>query len=243
MSVRKYRVALLHITPRQILYAAKYHSFTGRAVAERIERTPTQSAQPVNGAPPPPALAVLSDEDLLRALACGDSTAFDELFSRHSGPIYSFLSRLIGGRSDPEDLLQETFLRMITHAADFKPGMAIRPWLFTIARNVALNWMKKTRLRADLEVQTDLSDWQPRGKPEPLMDPSKHAEMEEDKARVLVALEQLPPLHREILILTIFNGFSYEEAAAITGDPESTLRSRVFHALRKLRERLKEPRG
>lgn len=208
---------------------------------ERTDRTLTPSGD--NGAKPSPALAALSDDQLLKALADGESPAFDELFSRHSGPIYSFLSRLIGGRSDPEDLLQETFLRMITHAADFKPGMAIRPWLFTIARNVALNWMKKTRLRSDLEVQTDLSDWQPRSAPEPVMDPSRRAEMEEDKARVLAALEQLPPLHREIVILTIFNGFSYEEAAAITGDPESTLRSRVFHALRKLRERLKEPRG
>jgi RNA polymerase sigma-70 factor (ECF subfamily) len=183
-----------------------------------------------------------SDEALLKRSAEGDSGAFDELFSRHSGPIYSFLSRMISARSDPEDLLQETFLRVITHAGDFKSGMAIRPWLFTIARNVALNWMKKSRLRADLEVQTDLSDWQPRSTAPQPPDPSRQAEMEEDKKRVLAAMEELPPLHREILILTIFNGFSYEEAAAITGDPESTLRSRVFHALRKLRERLKEPR-
>lgn len=206
-------------------------------------RTPDAQTQPANDGSHAKIFPTgISDEALLRKLADGDSAAFDELFSRHSGPIYSFLSRMISARSDPEDLLQETFLRVITHAKDFKAGMAIRPWLFTIARNVALNWMKKSRLRSDLEVQTDLSDWQPRTTGAQPVDPSRLAEVEEDKARVLAAMEDLPPLHREILILIIFNSFSYEEAAAITGDPESTLRSRVFHALRKLRERLKEPR-
>ena len=187
-----------------------------------------------------PALTHLSDEVLLRILSEGESAAFDELFSRHSGTLLSFISRLTVGKYDPEDLLQETFLRVLTHAKDFRPGTAIRPWLFTIARNVTLNALKKTRLRSDLEVQTDLSDWNPPSAPDGNNDPSNRAEMQEQKARMLNALQDLPPLHREILVLIMFNGFSYEEAAAITGDPESTLRSRVFHALRKLRDRLKE---
>lgn len=210
---------------------------------------PERAAQsePLKPKPPAPDGAVplreLSDEALLGRLADGDSAGFDELFSRHSGLLLSFISRLTAGKYDAEDLLQETFLRMITHARDFRPGTAIRPWLFTIARNVTLNALKKTRLRADLEVQTDLSDWQPPAHPDRGgADPSNRAEMQEQKALMLSALQELPPLHREILILIVFNSFSYEEAAAITGDPESTLRSRVFHALRKLRERLKEPK-
>ncbi len=187
-----------------------------------------------------PALTSLSDEVLLRILSEGEGAAFDELFARHSGTLLSFISRLTVGKYDPEDLLQETFLRVLTHAKDFRPGTAIRPWLFTIARNVTLNALKKTRLRSDLEVQTDLSDWNPPSSPGNANDPSNRAEMQEQKARMLNALQDLPPLHREILVLIMFNGFSYEEAAAITGDPESTLRSRVFHALRKLRDRLKE---
>jgi RNA polymerase sigma-70 factor (ECF subfamily) len=182
-----------------------------------------------------------TDEELLRAMAGGDATAFDELFARHSTPVFAFLSRLVASRCDPEDLLQETFLRVLTHAQDFRPGTALRPWLFTIARNVAINSLKKTKLRSDLEVQTDLSDWKPSAGQAGAQDPSSRLELQEQKTRLLAALQTLPPLHREILVLVIFNGFSYEEAAAITGDPESTLRSRVFHALRKLRERLKEP--
>lgn len=185
--------------------------------------------------------SVADDETLLRAMAKGEAAAFDALFARHSATVFSFLSRLVAGRCDAEDLLQETFLRVLTHAGDFRSGMALKPWLFTIARNAALNALQKSKLRADLEVQTDLSDWRPPETHRASPDPSSRMELQEQKTRLLAALETLPPLHREIVVLIIFNGFSYEEAAAITGDPESTLRSRVFHALRKLRERLKEP--
>lgn len=181
-----------------------------------------------------------ADDELLREIAAGDSAAFDLLFARHSGQIYAYLSRLVASRLDPDDLLQETFLRVLTHAKDYHYGASIRPWLFTIARNIALNAMQRSKNRSDLEVQTDLAGWQPATSPKSSGDPSQSAELKEEKARVLQALTQLPTMHREILVLIIFNGFSYEEAAAITGDSENTLRSRVFHGLKKLRELMKE---
>ncbi|MBI3829866.1 MAG: RNA polymerase sigma factor [Planctomycetes bacterium] len=181
-----------------------------------------------------------ADDELLRAIAKGDAAAFDLLFARHSGQIYSYLSRLVASRLDPDDLLQETFLRVLTHAKDYHYGASIRPWLFTIARNIALNALQRSKNRSDLEVQTDLTDWQPPAGSRSPGDPSQSAELKEEKARVLLALTELPTMHREILVLIIFNGFSYEEAAAITGDSENTLRSRVFHGLKKLRELMKE---
>jgi RNA polymerase sigma-70 factor, ECF subfamily len=187
------------------------------------------------------------DETLLRAMAMGEAAAFDELFGRHSGHVMSFLSRLTASRTDPEDLLQETFLRVLTHAGDFRAGAAFKPWLFAIARNVAYNSMQKRKLRAEVEVQTDFAtanlsptvyDQESRVT---ASDPSSRMMSQERKARLLAAMDELPEAQREILVLIIFNGFSYQEAAAITGDAEGTLRSRVFHALRKLRDRLKEP--
>jgi RNA polymerase sigma-70 factor, ECF subfamily len=189
-----------------------------------------------------PDWTTLTDELLLRAMAEGHSGAFDALFERHSGPVLSFLSRLTASRGDAEDLLQETFLRILTHAKDFRPGAAFRPWLFTIARNVAYNALQKRKLRSELEVQTDLSE--SRGVirlDDGQNDPSRRMQTQETQKKLYKALEDLPAPQREIIVLVIFNGFSYEEAAAITGDSEGTLRSRVFHALRRLRERLKEP--
>lgn len=203
---------------------------------------------PDTGKPPAPqAFATAEDGLLLRAMATGEAGAFDVLFARHSGPVMSFLSRLTAAKGDPEDLLQETFLRVLTHAGDFRPGAAFKPWLFAIARNVAYNSMQKRKLRAEVEIQTDFgetalppaagdSDGRAAAS-----DPSARLLSQERKARLLAALEQLPAPQREIIILIIFNGFGYQEAAAITGDSEGTLRSRVFHALRKLRDRLKEP--
>ena len=204
---------------------------------------PLDSNQPSgNNKPlPPGALWVsASDEQLLRAMVAGEGSAFDELFARYSTLICSFLSRFVASKCDPEDLLQETFLRVLTHAKDFRSGMPIRPWLLMIARNVALTALKKCKQRGELEVQTDLSDWRPPQAHSPSEDPSSRIELQEQKARVLAALEELPPLHREVLVLITLNGFSYAEVASITGDSESTLRSRVFNALKKLRDRLKE---
>jgi RNA polymerase sigma-70 factor (ECF subfamily) len=184
----------------------------------------------------------LSDELLLRAMAEGHSSAFDALFARHSGSVLSFLSRLTTSRGDSEDLLQETFLRILTHAKDFRPGAAFRPWLFTIARNVAYNSLQKRKLRSELEVQTDISE--SRGAivlDDKAQDPSRRMQTQETQKKLMKALEDLPAPQREIIVLVIYNGFTYEEAAAITGDSEGTLRSRVFHALRRLRERLREP--
>ncbi len=191
-----------------------------------------------NVAAAPPVWATLGDEQLLRAMAAGHAGAFDALFARHSAAVLSFIARLTTARGDPEDLLQETFLRVLTHAQDFRPGAAFRPWLFTIARNVSYNWLQKRKLRSEVEVATDFATVVPRSTVSTSADPSSRMQSQEQRERVLAALETLPPQQREVIILVIFNSFSYEEAAQITGDPEGTLRSRVFHALRRLRERL-----
>ncbi len=181
-----------------------------------------------------------SDEELLQGTSLSIGDALDELLTRYSRPAYVFLNRLVSGRCDPEDLLQETFLRVVQHAGEFRTGAPFKPWLFTIARNVAYNALKRTVRRDVLEVKTDLSDWTPPAREQDALDPGILVEQNEQKRMLLDALERLPQCHREILILTVFEGFTYEDASEITGDPVGTLRSRVFHALRKLREMLKE---
>ena len=192
------------------------------------------------GVPHPKSWFTASDEELIRATAAGRGEAFDELLARHGKPAFVFINRLLAGRHEAEDLLQETFMRVVQHASEFRAGAPFKPWLYTIARNVAYNALKKTGRREGLEVKTDLSDWEPAARGHAALDPSIRLEQDEQKRRLLGALERLPQAHREILVLTIFEGFSYDEAAEITGDPVGTLRSRVFHALKKLREILKE---
>jgi RNA polymerase sigma-70 factor (ECF subfamily) len=211
-------------------------------VPERSQDNAASSPPAPGAGQPAAAFAAANDEALLRGMAAGEAGAFDELFARHSRAVMSFLSRLTAG--DSEDLLQETFLRVLTHAGDFRPGAAFRPWLFAIARNVAYNAMQKRKLRAEVEVQTDFGGGSAglrAGTEASATDPSARLVSQERKARLLAALEELPAPQREVIILVIFNGFSYQEAAAVTGDSEGTLRSRVFHALKRLRDRLKEP--
>ena len=198
------------------------------------------SCLPLAGQTSPESSDSVADGVLVCALTANDSAAFDRLFARYSPQLLSYLSRLVAGKCDPEDLLQETFLRVLTHAANFKAGMPVRPWLYTIARNIALNALRHHKMRAELEVSVDRSDWHPPSGLQQAGEPSGEMERQEQREKVLVALEQLPPLHREAIVLMLFEQFTYQEAASITGESEGTLRSRMFYALRKLRDRLKE---
>jgi RNA polymerase sigma-70 factor (ECF subfamily) len=177
-----------------------------------------------------------TDGELLHAISEGLSDAFDEFFTRYAHRTYSLLNRLTAGRADPEDLLQETFLRVIQHAGDFREDAPFWPWLFTIARNVAYNTMEYAKRRNALEVKIDPTDLNPMAREHRSSDPSTIAENDELKRLLPRALDQLPVYHREILVLIFFEGLSYEEASKITGDPSGTLRSRTFHALKRLRE-------
>jgi len=182
---------------------------------------------------------IATDEELLRAIAVGASDAFDELFTRYARRTYGLLNRLAAGRADPEDLLQDTFLRVVQHASEFRAGASFRPWLFTIARNIAYNAVAYADRRNGLEVKMDPSDLNPLEREHYALDPGTVAEENELKRMLPDALDRLPLYHREILVLIFFEGLTYDEAAEVTGDPAGTLRSRIFHALKKLREMLK----
>jgi len=180
-----------------------------------------------------------TDGELLQAIAEGASPAFDELYARYADRTYSLLNRIAAGRADPEDLLQETFLRVIQHAGDFREGAPFKPWFFTIARNIAFNKMEYAKRRNALEVKTDLTELNPMESEHRSSNPSTIAEDDEVKRLLPHALDQLSACHREIVVLIFFEGLSYAEASEITGTSAGTLRTRTFYALKKLRDVLK----
>jgi RNA polymerase sigma-70 factor (ECF subfamily) len=146
----------------------------------------------------------------------------------HARPIYRFLLRLtLGDREAAEDLLQETLLRAWRNEADL-PGEVetLRPWLFTVARNLAIDagrykQTRPTEVGGDditrIPVATDAFDR--------LL----------TAATVRQALLELSPEHRTVLVELYYRGASAAETAARTGIPEGTVKSRAHYALRALR--------
>lgn len=184
----------------------------------------------------PASLGRSSDEELMRRTQNGDKQAFAILYERYNRPVLSYLYRMLGNVEDVEAVGQEVFLRAFKFAGTYRYPQKLSTWLFTIARNLAINHARR-RKRAPVKSASELgltgadenSDvLDVAGKATP--DPAEREEI----ARVLAALDDLPPDQKEVIMMGVFQDMSYNEMEEITGTKAVTLRSRMFHALRRL---------
>ncbi len=167
-----------------------------------------------------------SDEALLEAWRAGDASAFEALFRRWQNPLRRHLSRMLDDPAAADDLTVETFLRLHRHRDRWRTGMPVRPWLFTIARNLARNRLRAQRLWGWLP----LSAVRDSPTPPPCSD--------ETPRRVAAAFAALPPAQREACSLRLLADLPVEDIARITRVPVGTVKSRLFHGLRRLRAQL-----
>jgi RNA polymerase sigma-70 factor, ECF subfamily len=181
-----------------------------------------------------------TDEQLMRRFQRGEARAFETLMRRHRTPIHAFLCRLLGDRARAEDLLQETFLRVVKGAAAWAPRAAVRTWLYTIARNLAADEARRRVFRDADPLDAALDGAAPRG--DRLADggraPDDAAGDALVRPRLEAALAALPAEQREVFLLREHAGLSFPEIAEATGSNENTVKSRLRYALVALRDRL-----
>lgn len=154
------------------------------------------------------------------------------LFEQHAAPLLSYALRLTGGdRGRAEDVVQETLLRAWRHPDSLDPERGpVRSWLFTVARNVAVDAHRARKARPT-EVSDDVLAVVPAG---------DEIEQALDSWLVADAMSSLTPDHRAVLVETYYRGRSVAEAAAALGIPAGTVKSRTFYALRALKLALEE---
>lgn len=174
-------------------------------------------------------MGTLTDEELVRATRAGDGDAFDALYRRYSGKLFSYLVRLSGDRAAAEDLLQDVFLAVLRDRGfDLRAG-GFGAWLFTVARRRALNRARDDGRRAQHTRQL------PTDAPRPLTPETALAQRE----LLLAGLATLPEAHRDALVLKEVAGLTYREIAAVQEVPEGTAKSRLHHAIQSLRALLR----
>ena len=166
------------------------------------------------------------------AISPAEDAALRTLYEQHAAPLLSYALRLTGGdRGRSEDIVQETLLRAWRHPEALDPARGpVRSWLFTVARNVAVDAHRARRSRP-----TEVGD-------EALAVVPAVDEIEQalDTWLVADALATLSPDHRAVIVETYFRGRSVAEAAAVLGVPAGTVKSRTFYALRALKLALEE---
>jgi len=184
----------------------------------------------------PVSLGRASDEELMRRTQNGDKQAFSLLYERYSASVLSYLYRMLGNLEDVESIGQEVFLRAFRFAPTYRYPQKFSTWLFTITRNLAINQSrrrKRSPIRNITELNLDGIDIS--GDPyQVAARATDDLEKQEEIAQVLTALDGLPTDQKEVIVLGVFQDLSYAEMEAITGTKAVTLRSRMFHGLKRL---------
>ena len=169
-------------------------------------------------------------------LRAGDTGAFDEVYDAYRPRVFAFLLRMTRSRTLAEDLLDETWLRLVRHAARLLPDTRLGPWLFTVARN--LYWThRRDALVEETSVPELLTLWP---SPAPWPSPFDLAAAGELERRVERALSTLSPQYREVLLLVGHEGLTPADAAVVCGISPEALRQRLSRARAALAEKLRE---
>lgn len=168
-----------------------------------------------------------------------DCTAvFGQAALEHIDALYGYAVTLTRDQTEAEDLVQETFLRAVRAFGQLMPNSNLKSWLFVIMRNAWLNQLRHTQsgprfIELDNE-EKDLARW-----PDPLArDPYVVYLRKLERQEIKDAIESLPSLYREIVVLRDIEGFSYQQIATLLDCPAGTVMSRLGRAREKLRRML-----
>ena len=172
-------------------------------------------------------MQAVSDEQLIDWVAKGDSSCLGTLFERHNKAVYQFCRQMTRNAAVAEDLVQETLLRILSRASTYKGQGSFKAWMFNIARNASLDYLRKHKHR---------------GEPEPVDEEAlvENRSAEQSAAGnqaldVLAgALARLPAAAREVIWLGRFEFDSYEELGLALGCKPATARVKMHRAMQQL---------
>jgi RNA polymerase sigma-70 factor (ECF subfamily) len=173
-----------------------------------------------------------SDDELAAGMRRGDGAAFAEFFDRHAGELLAYLASLCGERSTAEDLLQETMLRVVRRIDRYEERGMLRGWVFRIATNVAWSERRKRRIRAEETFDARVIEIADAREP-------AHYDAIETRQRMGVVeagLRELSDDQRAVFLLRARHAMDVRAIAHILCVPEGTVKSRLHHAVRKLRD-------
>ena len=170
-----------------------------------------------------------SDEVLIGLVAKGDKDAMRLLFARHNVRVFRFLIRMVGNEATAEDLLNEVFVHVWRTAERFEARSQVSTWILGIARYKALTAL---RSRSFDELEDEVAD----SIEDSSDDPETSMQKTERSAILQACLSQLSSAHREVVDLVYYHEQSIEEVARIIGVPQNTVKTRVFHARKRIAE-------
>ncbi len=174
-----------------------------------------------------PESAVLSDSALTRKVLDSDMTAFQELYSRYAELLYNYIWYRMRSVEESRDMVQEVFVRVWEHRDRLDPGKSIKCYLYRVAHNLVIDKVRKRK--SDHTFRSEVSD--------KITSPEKEMDI---RLSVLSAVQTLPEKEKQVIMLSRFQGLSYQEISHVCGISVKAIESRMTKAFRHLREALGE---
>ena len=181
------------------------------------------------------------DRRLVEEALGGSQRAFYDLVQRYERPVFSVILRMVRDRALAEDLAQETFLKAFRSLASYDRQRKLSSWLFTIAHNAAIDYLRRKRLATvPLEAEADRLGPVDRAAA-PASEGPERVALRSDLLRAFeAALAELRPDHAEVLVLRFQEGMAYDEIAEVMGLPLGTVKTHLHRARKALAARLEE---
>lgn len=169
------------------------------------------------------------DFELMALVREGDQHSFREIVERHQQGLLNFF-RKMGVSSEADDLVQDTFIRLYKYRDRYEPKARFTTFLYMMARQVRMDYLRKVQRRSaiELEVHEEVQ----------IRESESSYESEARRPDAQSLLNGLSDDVRELIVLSIYKGMTYSEISEISGVAVGTIKSRVFTAMRKMREML-----
>jgi RNA polymerase sigma-70 factor (ECF subfamily) len=189
---------------------------------------PSQGQAPQDG---------LKDDELIRQAQQGDLSSFDVLVRRYQRKIYFVAYRMVKNHDAADDVAQETFINAYGAIKSFKAGHSLYTWLYRICMNLAINHLKRSRFVVpESQFEERIS---PLEREAATPNPAEDFASRELERKIEQAIDSLPPKHKAVLVLRVYEDLSYEQIAQTLRISVGTVMSRLFRARARLQEMLK----
>lgn len=178
------------------------------------------------------------EAELLAGLRCGRLEAVAQAYDLHQAALRAFVGRYLGDPSLAEDVVHDVFVELPRLVFCFRGEASLRTFLFSVALNRARHVLRSRLRRENTALRASEAST-----PDPVTTPDQHLDRKRLSAALVQALDALPPDQREAFLLCEVEEHASREVAAIVGAPEGTVRTRLFHARKKLRDWLSQALG
>jgi len=186
----------------------------------------------------------LTDEELVLRIKAGEISLFEPLVNRYQDRLINYIYRMINQRETAMELCQEVFLKVFKSLKQYDPEYKFTTWVHRIASNATIDWIRKKKLPT-YSIESSMDDDSPsleRQLKSNTLNPQENLEMQRLKQQIMKAIDDLPIIYKELIILRHMNHLSYEEISQAVDLPLGTVKNRIFRGREILKGVLGSPR-